>query len=80
MGRRWDDLCGGLASGAIVAKGEFTLVVDGSGTAPENETALDAVLEALLEELPTSQAARLGAVISGTSRRQAYQRALHLKR
>ena len=79
-GQTLDDLCEGVASGTIVAKGEFTLVVDGGGTAAENETALEAVLEALLEELPTSQAARLGAAISGTSRRLAYQRALRLKR
>ncbi len=74
------DLCASAESGAIVAKGEFTLVVGGSVREDVNTGALDALLKVLLEELPTRQAARLGATLSGTSRRLAYQRALALRR
>ena len=79
-GETLGDLCAAAESGAIVAKGEFTLVVRGSGKQDADTGALDGVLKALLAELPTGQAARLGATISGTSRRLAYQRALALRR
>ena len=79
-GETLGDLCVSAESGAIVAKGEFTLVVCGSGKEEGDTGVLDRVLNALLEELPTRQAARLGAAISGTSRRFAYQRALALRR
>ena len=73
------DLCRKAASGTIVPKGEFTLVVGGAGRSGGDEAGLDSVLKALLEELPTAQAARLGAEISGVPRRVAYARALELK-
>jgi len=73
------DLCRKAASGTIVPKGEFTLVVGGAGRSGGDEAGLDSVLKALLQELPTAQAARLGAEISGLSRRVAYARALELK-
>ncbi len=78
-GETLGDLCAAAESGAIIAKGEFTLVVSGSGKQDADTDALDSVLNALLAELPTRQAARLGATISGTSRRLAYQRALALR-
>ena len=73
------DLCRKAASGTIVPKGEFTLVVGGAGKPDGDEAGLDSVLKALLEELPTAQAARLGAEISGVPRRVAYARALELR-
>ncbi len=79
-GETLDELCRQTASGTIVAKGEFTLVVSGSSSPDQDEAGLDAVLGALLEELPTRQAARLGAALTGVSRRAAYRRALELAR
>lgn len=73
------ELCAAAAAGVIVARGEFTLVVAGSGAQEQDEKTLDAVLRPLLEELPTRQAARLAASIAGCSRRLAYQRALALR-
>lgn len=74
-----EELCAAAAAGVIVARGEFTLVVAGSGPREDDEKALDAVLDPLLEELPTGQAARLAASIAGCSRRLAYRRALALR-
>ena len=73
------ELCRKAASGTIVPKGEITLVVGGADKPDGDEAALDSVLKALLEELPTAQAARLGAGISGVPRRVAYARALKLQ-
>ena len=73
------DLCRKAASGTIVPKGEFTLVVGGADRPDGNEAALDSVLKALLQELPTAQAARLGAELAGVPRRVAYRRALELQ-
>lgn len=73
------ELCAAAGAGVIVAKGEFTLVVAGSGPQEQDEKALDAVLRPLLEELPTRQAARLAASIAGCSRRLAYRQALALR-
>lgn len=78
-GETLDDLCQEAAAGKIVLKGEFTLAVGGAGKPGGDEAALDSVLKALLEELPTAQAARLGAEITGVSRRVAYRRALKLQ-
>ena len=73
------ELCAAAGAGVIVARGEFTLVVAGSGPREQDEKSLDAVLHPLLEELPTRQAARLAASIAGCSRRLAYRRALALR-
>lgn len=72
------ELSAAATAGRIVAKGEITLVVGGCGAQNQDEEALDTVLRPLLEELPTRQAARLTASITGCSRRLAYQRALAL--
>ena len=72
------ELSAAATAGRIVAKGEFTLVVGGCGAHDQDEEALDTALRPLLEELPTRQAARLAASITGCSRRLAYRRALAL--
>ena len=77
-----DELCRAAESGAIVARGEFTLVVSGADDARETADAasLDSVLNVLLDELSTRQAARLCAALTGVPRRAAYRRALEIKR
>lgn len=76
-----EELCREAESGGIVAKGEFTLVVSGADGARKNEdtAALDSVLKVLLDEVPTRQAARLAATLTGVPRRAAYRRALELQ-
>ena len=60
-------------------RGEFVLIVSG----PPPREGLDAegerVLEVLLAELPTKQAAKLAAEITGQPKNALYQRALELK-
>lgn len=60
-------------------RGEFVLIV--SGPAPREGLNADAerVLKLLLAELPTKQAAKLAAQITGAGKNELYQRALALK-
>ncbi|MGI4982085.1 MAG: 16S rRNA (cytidine(1402)-2'-O)-methyltransferase [Janthinobacterium lividum] len=70
-----------LARDANHRRGEFVLVIEGAPAPGEGETdvaAHDALLRALLDELPVSATARVAARISGTSRSLLYARALHL--
>jgi len=68
-----------LEADANRQRGEFVLAV----SAPEVESGLDAdsdrVLQCLLDELPTKQAAKLAAEITGLSKNDLYARALQLK-
>ncbi|GAB2181389.1 16S rRNA (cytidine(1402)-2'-O)-methyltransferase [Denitratisoma sp. agr-D3] len=68
-----------LAADANRQRGEFVLIV----TAPPARDGLDGeaerVLKALLAELPTKQAAKLAAEITGVGKNDLYQRALALK-
>lgn len=63
-----------------VARGEITLVVAGCGAAPDAEARADAeavrILDALLEELPVSRAARLAARLTGRARKPLYELAV----
>lgn len=70
-----------LAADANHRRGEFVLVIEGAPQLAEGEadvTAHDALLLALLAELPVSAAARVAAQISGVSRGVLYTRALAL--
>lgn len=58
-------------------RGEFALVIEGAPAAVR-EDENDAVLRALLEELPLSQAVSLAAKITGVRRNLLYERALAL--
>ena len=67
-------------------RGEIVLLVGGASAAPGAEMEgdghggrLDAVLKALLAELPLKQAARLAARITAARDNEAYKRALYLK-
>jgi 16S rRNA (cytidine1402-2'-O)-methyltransferase len=72
-----------LAADANHRRGEFVLVIEGAPQQAEGEadvTAHDALLLALLAELPVSAAARVAAQISGVSRGVLYTRALALSK
>lgn len=70
------DAPGWLAAGAHRQRGEFVLVL-GPGAAPApGLAAAERVLDALLESLPPSEAARLAARITGAPRNALYKLAL----
>jgi 16S rRNA (cytidine1402-2'-O)-methyltransferase len=75
------ELAGRVESDPDAVRGEIVLVVGGlaRGEAAEGDEALLAqLLPALLEELPTSRAAKLAAKLSGVARQKAYELALKL--
>ncbi|MDQ3259647.1 MAG: 16S rRNA (cytidine(1402)-2'-O)-methyltransferase [Pseudomonadota bacterium] len=80
-GCKLGDASAWLADDANRLKGEFVLMVAGvSPDANENDGELKRVLKLLLaEELPVSQAAKLGAAITGVGKNRAYQQALALR-
>ena len=67
----------GAARSCCWVAGAPAAVAEGGGDGHGGR--LDAVLTALLEELPLKQAARLAARISGARDNEAYKRALYLK-
>jgi 16S rRNA (cytidine1402-2'-O)-methyltransferase len=70
-----------LAADPNRQRGEFVLVVQGAqAEAEQDETAHDALLKLLLEEVSVSTAARLAAAITGVSRNTLYSRALALSK
>lgn len=63
-----------LAADADRSRGEFVLIVSGAGQTPGcEEGEARRILDALLEELPASQAARLAARLTGRSRGELYE-------
>lgn len=69
------------ASDADMTRGEIVIVVAGAPAredAAEREQEALRVLQALLQELPVSQAARLAAEITGARRKDLYEQALKL--
>jgi len=70
-----------LAADPNRQRGEFVLVVQGAlAEAEQDETAHDALLKLLLEEVSVSAAARLAAALTGVSRNTLYSRALELSK
>ncbi len=68
-----------FAAGEEPARGEFVLIVAGAeARAEEAVLEADALLRALLEELPASRAAKVAARLTGARRGELYERALEL--
>jgi 16S rRNA (cytidine1402-2'-O)-methyltransferase len=61
-------------------RGEFVLIVGAPETVAGAADAHDAMLAALLAELPLAQAVRLAAALTGAPRNRLYERALELKK
>ena len=73
-------LCELAATNTDLAKGEAVVLVAGADATESSAVSLepDALLKALLEELPLKQAAALAARITGGNRNRLYKRALEL--
>lgn len=73
------ELAGLFAAGEEPARGEFVIVVAGAeARGAEASLDVDALLRALLEELPASRAAKVAARLTGERRGDLYDRALEL--
>ncbi len=60
-------------------RGEFVVMVAASGSPVSRQDFVDRMLQALVEEMPPNQAARIAARISGWPKRELYQLLLELK-
>ncbi|MEO8717001.1 MAG: 16S rRNA (cytidine(1402)-2'-O)-methyltransferase [Burkholderiales bacterium] len=65
-----------LQAGAHRQQGEFVLVLGPGSPSRQDEAAVQRVLDALLESLPASEAAKLAARITGAPRNALYKQAL----
>lgn len=74
-----DELCLQIASGAIVQKGEFVVVVAGADEAAASAIDSDRLLAELVELLPARQVAAIVARLTGEKRNALYARVLQLK-
>ena len=68
-----------IASGSIVGKGEFVVVISGSSAARESDIDVDRVLLELAEYLPARDVAKITARLLGKKKNALYDRLLHLK-
>ena len=69
-----------LEADANRQKGEFVLIVDAPGDAPDDAADVERVLRLLLDDgLPVKQAAKLAAAITGAGKNALYDRALALR-
>lgn len=68
-----------LSADANRERGEFVLAVSGAPPAARSDAEIERVLRTLLTELPTKQAAKLAAELTGESKNDLYARALLLR-
>jgi 16S rRNA (cytidine1402-2'-O)-methyltransferase len=68
-----------LDDGAIVAKGEFVIVVTGNDDEPTSSLDIDRLLLELANRLPGKEAAKIAAKVTGSKRNDLYDRILQLK-
>jgi 16S rRNA (cytidine1402-2'-O)-methyltransferase len=68
-----------LQSDSNQQRGEFVVMVSGAVPEPGLSVETLAILSTLLDELPLKQAVQLATKITGASRNELYQRALHIK-
>jgi len=68
-----------LAADTNRQRGEFVLVVEGASAQASGAADHDALLRALLEEVPVKGAAKIAAALTGASRNALYARALELR-
>ncbi|RTZ58180.1 MAG: 16S rRNA (cytidine(1402)-2'-O)-methyltransferase [Gammaproteobacteria bacterium] len=73
---RLGDLAQKLSQDRASLKGEFVVVIAGSAALEEDLADARKLLQALLEELPAAQAARVAAKMTGVSRKILYRMAL----
>ncbi len=60
-------------------KGEMVVLIEGAGQQPVDEQQVHGLLQALVDELPVKQAARIASRVTGMNRNDLYARALDLK-
>ncbi len=79
-GDRLDRLYEWVQADANQQKGEYVVLVSGSDTQPDSGmVSRQQIIKVLAQHLPTKQAAKLTAEITGESQRDLYQRMLELK-
>ena len=72
------ELGNNLDDGSIVKKGEFVIVVAGTGEAPASSIDADRLLIALAPRLPAKEVAAVTAAVTGTKKNAMYARLLEL--
>jgi 16S rRNA (cytidine1402-2'-O)-methyltransferase len=66
-------LLAGIDAGDIPRKGEFVIIVDGSGDAAPSQTDKGRLLDALADALPAKQAAAIAAQVTGEKKNALYR-------
>ncbi|MDH5710432.1 MAG: 16S rRNA (cytidine(1402)-2'-O)-methyltransferase [Gammaproteobacteria bacterium] len=73
------ELCAWVAEDEMQSKGEMVLVVSGSVKEKSVHPLLDEILQALVDELPIKQAAKIASKITGVNKNELYEAAIKLK-
>ena len=73
------ELCDWVEGDNNQRKGEIVIVVSGAQIEKTENAMIDAILTALVEELPVKQAAKLTAKITGANKNDLYKQALRIK-